>query len=143
MYNCGMVDGLPVSLDKPRSQVFSVSHGSTRVTLCVGRYAIKFAKGARGRACNRYESRLWKRTTDARRKMLCPILATMPLSVAVLMPKARPLTDDEKTNLIDSDGFPDWDYVPPDETAPFEYKASDWGWLKGRLVALDYSAPAL
>jgi hypothetical protein len=41
-------------------------------------------------------------------------------------------------------GFPDWDYVPPDETCPFEYKASDWGYLPdGRLVALDCSAPAL
>jgi hypothetical protein len=44
---------------------------------------------------------------------------------------------------MDTDGFPDWDYVPPDDTSPFEYKASDWGWLQGRLVALDYSAPAL
>jgi hypothetical protein len=35
------------------------------------------------------------------------------------------------------DGFRDWDYVPPDETCPFEYKPSDWGWLNGRLVALD------
>ena len=34
--------------------------------------------------------------------------------------------------------------MPPDETCPFEHKASDWGRLPdGRLVALDYSAPAL
>jgi hypothetical protein len=40
--------------------------------------------------------------------------------------------------------FPDWDYVPPDDTCPFEYKASDWGRLPdGQLVALDYSATAL
>jgi hypothetical protein len=25
---------------------------------------------------------------------------------------------------------------------PFEYKASDWGWFDGRLVALDFSTPA-
>ena len=113
------------------------------MTLCVGRYAIKIAKSARGRACNRYESDLWKRTTEARRKMLCPIQVMLPFGLAVVMPTARPLTEDEKTYLIDTDGFPDWDYVPPDETAPFEYKASDWGRLNGRLVALDYSAPAL
>jgi hypothetical protein len=43
-----------------------------------------------------------------------------------------------------TDGFPDWDDMPPnDEGLPFEFKASDWDWLDGRLVALDYSAPAL
>jgi len=75
--------------------------------------------------------------------MLCPILAVVPFGIAVVMPRALPLTEDEKNFLIDTDGFPDWDYVPPDETSPFEYKASDWGRLNGRLVALDYSAPAL
>src|SRR5450830_740961 len=123
--------------------MISVSHGSTRVTLCVGRYAIKIAKGHRGRVCNEFESALWTRTTETRRNMLCPILAIMPLSIAVVMLRARPLMEDEKNYLIENDGFPDWDYVPPDETAPFEYMASDWGWLGSRLVALDYSAPAL
>ena len=58
---------------------------------------------------------------------------------------AEGATDDggRKNHLIETDGFPDWDYVPPDEASPFEYKASDWGWLGGRLVALDYSAPGL
>jgi hypothetical protein len=35
------------------------------------------------------------------------------------------------------------DNPPNDEEAPFEPKASDWGWFKGRLLALDYAAPAL
>jgi hypothetical protein len=123
--------------------VISVRHGTTRLVLCIGAYAIKIAKGRRGRICNLYESALWKRTTKVRRQMLCPVLATMPLGVALLMPRAQPLTEKEKTSLIDADDFPDWDYVPPDETAPFEYKASDWGRLDGKLVALDYSAPVL
>ncbi|HEY5379990.1 MAG TPA: hypothetical protein VIJ78_10705 [Pseudolabrys sp.] len=123
--------------------MITVSRGSTRTTLCLWSYAIKIAKGARGRACNVYERDLWKRTTESRRRMLCPILAVVPFGIAVVMPRALPLTEDEKNFLIDTDGFPDWDYVPPDETSPFEYKASDWGRLNGRLVALDYSAPAL
>ncbi len=51
----------------------------------------------------------------------------------------------EADHLLETDGFPDWDYVPPDDEGhPFEYKASDWGRLPdGRLVALDYFAPAL
>ena len=57
---------------------------------------------------------------------------------------ANPLTEPERDHLMKTDGFPDWDYLPPnDEGHPFEYKASDWGWLDGQLVALDYSAPAL
>jgi len=120
-----------------------ISHGTTRVVICLGPYAIKIAKGKRGRRCNLFEAALWKRTTERRRKMFCPILAAMPFGVALLMKRATQLTEEEKDHLIVTDGFPDWDYVPPDETAPFEYKASDWGRLEGRLVALDYSAPAL
>jgi len=75
--------------------------------------------------------------------MLCPIIAALPYGLAIVMRRAAPLSEAEKDYLIETDGFPDWDYVPPDDTAPFEYKASDWGRLEGRLVALDYSAPAL
>jgi hypothetical protein len=120
-----------------------ISHGTTRLVLCLGPYAIKIAKGERGRRCNRCEAALWKRTTEERRKMLCPIPATIPFGVALMMKRAKPISEEEKDHLISTDGFPDWDYVPPDETAPFEYKASDWGLLEGRLVALDYSTPAL
>jgi hypothetical protein len=44
--------------------------------------------------------------------------------------------------LLDTDGFPDWDYMPGEDGDPFESKASDWGQINGRLVALDYSTPA-
>jgi len=125
------------------SGLISVRHGTTRLVVCIGPYALKIAKGKRGRICNLYESALWKRTTKVRRQMLCPVLAMMPLGIVLLMPRAQPLTEQEKSSLIETDGFPDWDYVPPDEGHPFEYKASDWGRLDGRLVALDYSAPAL
>ena len=54
------------------------------------------------------------------------------------------LSEDEAERLRNTRGFPDWDYVPPDDECPFEFKASDWGRLPdGRLVALDYSMPAL
>jgi hypothetical protein len=32
--------------------------------------------------------------------------------------------------------------MPGEDGEPFEYKASDWGWIEGRLVALDYSTPS-
>jgi hypothetical protein len=61
------------------------------------------------------------------------------------MPRATPISADEADRLEATDGYPDWDYAPSDgESSPFEYKPSDWGRLSdGRLVALDYSSPAL
>ena len=98
-----------------------ISHGTTRMVLCLGPYAMKIAKGKAGLRCNKFEASLWKRTTERRRSMLCPVLASIPFGVALVMKRAKPLTEEEKDHLIDTDGFPDWDYVPPAETAPFEY----------------------
>jgi len=118
--------------------------GTVRLTICIGSWAFKFARNATGRRCNRFEADLWIRTTPTRRKMLCPVLVQLPFGIGVIMQRAKPLSEEERDQLFDADGFPDWDYVPPDETCPFEYKASDWGRLRdGRLVALDYSTPAL
>ena len=120
------------------------SHGSVRLTICIGPWVLKIARNATGHRCNRFEADLWGRTTARRRSMLCPVLARLPFSFAVLMPRAQPLSEDEAKHLRATRGFPDWDYVPPDDECPFEHKASDWGRLPdGRLVALDYSAPAL
>ena len=54
---------------------------------------------------------------------------------------STPLTKEERDDLWRTGGFPDWDYDPQQgEPEPFEYKPSDWGWLNGKIVALDYSA---
>jgi hypothetical protein len=130
----------------PRPQLFlSMDRcGTVRVTICVGSWAVKIARSATGRRCNRFEADLWARTTARRREMLCPVLVRFPFGLAILMPRAQPLSEGEHRRLLDTCGFPDWDYMPPDEDSPFEYKISDWGRLSdGRLVALDYSAPAL
>jgi hypothetical protein len=55
---------------------------------------------------------------------------------------ARPLSAADHDDLLNTDGFPDWDYMPGEDGQPFEFKASDWGRLMGQLVALDYSTPA-
>jgi len=97
---------------------------------------------ANGRRCNRFEADQWAKTTPERRNMLCPVLARFPFGLAIVMQRAQPLSEDEAERLRNTRGFPDWDYVPPDDECPFEPKASDWGRLPdGRLVALDYSAP--
>ncbi|OYX75400.1 MAG: hypothetical protein B7Y77_03005 [Bradyrhizobium sp. 35-63-5] len=57
------------------------------------------------------------------------------------MRAAKPLSDmmslDEYMHVTEV-----WDYVPGEDSCPFEPKASDWGWFEGRMVALDYSTPA-
>lgn len=116
--------------------------GTTRRVLVIGPWALKFARGPRGRRCNRYEANLF-RTVDARRRaMLCPVHCCAASGWLMVMATATPLTETEKDNLIDTDGFPDWDYMPGEDSDPFECKASDWGWFDGRLVAVDYSTPA-
>lgn len=120
------------------------TRGTVRLTVCVGPWAIKFARNAAGRRCNRFEDALWNRTTPVRQAMLCPVLGRLPFGLAIVMRRGVPLSEAETHRRIEEDDFPDWDYVPPDETAPFEYKAGDWGRMPdGRIVAFDYSAPAL
>jgi hypothetical protein len=117
--------------------------GTTRLVLVVGPWAFKFARGPRGRRCNRYEADLFKAVDARRRAMLCPVRWCSGRGSLLVMAAATPITETEKEGLIDSNGFPDWDYMPGEDGDPFESKASDWGRLKdGRLVALDYSTPA-
>jgi hypothetical protein len=111
--------------------------------IVLGPLAFKFARGERGRRSNRFEIELYERTNPQRRAMLCPALWCFQSGSLLVARAARPLTLEERDHLWKTDGFPKWDYVPPDETEPFEYKPSDWGWLDGRPVALDYSAPVL
>lgn len=60
------------------------------------------------------------------------------------MVAATPLSDADHAEVSRTHGFPDWDYMPGGESCPFEFhKPSDWGRLKGRLVALDYSVTAI
>jgi hypothetical protein len=116
--------------------------GTTRLVLLIGPWALKFARGPRGRRCNRYEADLFRRVDARRREMLCPVRWCADGGWLMVMATAAPLAEAEKEILIDTDGFPDWDYMPGEEGQPFEYKASDWGWFDGRLVSVDYSAPA-
>jgi hypothetical protein len=72
--------------------------------------------------------------------MLCPILFAGPFGLLNVMRRARPLTRRQQLLLLETDGFPDWDYVPGDPSLPFEYKESDWGIIgDNHLVALDYA----
>ena len=117
--------------------------GITRRVLVAGPWAFKFARGARGRRCNKYEAELFKTVPDRRREMLCPVRWCSKSGWVLIMDTAQPLGQSDHADLLDRRAFPDWDYMPGEDGDPFESKASDWGRLKdGRLVAVDYSTPA-
>jgi hypothetical protein len=132
-------------LNQPGVRVIAIDRrGSCRLTFCIGPWAIKVARNATGRRCNRYEAHIWQNSPPFRREMLCPALILLPFGFVLVMPRATSLSEDEAEHLRATDGFPDWDYMPNGESCPFEYKASDWGRLPdGRLVALDYSSNTL
>ena len=124
---------------------FAVRRGTTRRVIAIGPIAFKFAIGSTGARCNRYEADLYRRATPRRRAMLCPVIACSPHGAVLLARAAIPLSQSEFDELRQADGFPDWDYHPfdGDGECPFEFqKPDDWGWLAGKLVAVDYATPA-
>ncbi len=113
--------------------------GTRRLTICLGPWAAKIARNAKGRICNLYEATVWA-TEIERRVMLCPVIGCLPFGLALIMQRAEPISELECEQLRRTRGFPDWNYIPGGRECPFEPKASDWGRLSdGRLVALDYS----
>jgi hypothetical protein len=112
-----------------------------RPVIVIGPLALKFARNKGGRACNRYEADLYRHTTPHRRAMLCPVLWVSPGGVLLVMRAAVPLS--ERMGVEEYiDAAVEWDVRRGEDGCPFEPKASDWGWFKGRRVALDYSTPA-
>jgi|SRR5690242_10073753 len=120
-----------------------IRRGTTRLVLVIPPFAFKFGRGVRGKRCNKFEAKLFADVNERRRSMLCPVIWCAQSGRLLIARAATPLTIAERDDLMARDAFPDWDYMPGDPGQPFEYKPSDWGWLAGKLVALDYSAPAL
>jgi hypothetical protein len=90
------------------------SSGTTRFTICAGPLAFKIARGRHGRLANRAERTEWQRAIPARREMLCPLMWAAPFGLFNVMRRAIPLTRTEQLALLESDGFPNWDYdLPP------------------------------
>ena len=69
--------------------------------------------------------------------MLCPIVWTAPFGFANVMQRAVLLTREDRLHRLATFDFPDWDYMSGGPKDPF--KESDWGYLDGRLVSLDYA----
>lgn len=127
---------------------FTVRRGATRRVVVIGPIAFKFAIGCAGRRCNLAEADLYHRNTPERRADLCPVIACSQRGALLLAKAVRLLTQSEFDELHKSDGFPKWTYDASDprdrKGNPFEtHKRDDWGWLNGKLVAVDYAAPEI
>jgi hypothetical protein len=118
------------------------TRGTTRrPVIVIGPIALKIARNRDGRACNRYEANLYRKTTARRRALLCPVLWLSPGGHLLMMRAAVPLSE-RMSQAEYLDAAKQWDAMPGEDSCPFEPKPSDWGWYKGRRVALDYSTPA-
>ena len=109
--------------------------GATRWVLLVGRYALKFPlvqtwrTFLNGLLANMQE-REFARTGWPE---LCPVLFSLPGGWLVVMPRCAPLTCYEYNDL-DTREF----IERRDGVVPVEEKPDSFGWLNGRIVAVDY-----
>jgi hypothetical protein len=121
--------------------------GSRRYVLLLGRWAIKVPHSRLGMHCNRNEAIIWRRAFPTNRVKLCPVVFSLPLGVVIVMPRASPVTLDER-NAYDSDSTDPgkidvflWDPEPSGNYALLEPKPENLGWLNGLMVHVDYGEP--
>ena len=114
--------------------------GATRVVFAIRPLAFKIARHKHGTRCNRHETKLYAECCPRRKTMLCPVVWCSADGWVLVARYAKPLTESERDHLCETNGFPDWDYDPREKVGhPIEWKPDDWGWLNGKLVAIDYS----
>jgi len=110
--------------------------GISRDVFLIGKYAFKFASPRygyknflQGLLANIQEATFSK----AGWPELCPVLAATPGGFLIIMPRVRVMTDEE---------FEGFDYVGfvfgDDYNIPAEAKSDSFGWLDGKIVAVDY-----
>jgi hypothetical protein len=106
------------------------TEGRNRFVLLIGRYAIKFPSPR----CWRdflfgILNNLNEREAHANHPAYCPVLWSAPGAVLIVMPRVK-IMDDTAFSRADAPAAPG-----------VERKASSWGWLDGRLVAVEYGWP--
>ena len=119
-----------------------VRDGITRTVLLIGRYAVKVP-------CLRYSGQRWKGflrglMANMQERMLgelqwpelCPVVFAVPGGFLLVMRRARMMTGAEWSTF--RVGFYDFITKPDGAVIPVEDKPDSFGWLDGRVVAVDY-----
>ena len=112
--------------------------GSHRRAFVLGNIAIKVPRRGRLREAaraNREEARRWREGWQRFYPELCPVLGSLPLGVALVMPAVRIMSRDELAVFMKSDAHPE---NSPDPEL-YEDKLGEWGYLRGRPVVVDYA----
>jgi len=109
--------------------------GATRVVILAGSYAVKVPRPTTWRTflnglLSNMQEREFSRTSWPE---LCPVLFSLPGGWLVVMPRCQPLTCYEY-NDFDTREF----IARSDGVIPVEEKPDSFGWLEGRIVAVDY-----
>ena len=109
--------------------------GSTRFVLLIGAIAVKIPRPTgwklflHGLLANLQE-REFSRTFWPE---LCPVRFSLPGGWIVVMPRCIPMSDAEWREF-EVEHFTE----RPDYSIPAEHKQDSFGWLNGRIVAVDY-----
>jgi len=109
--------------------------GCTRIVILTRKYAFKipnigdYKMFLYGLIANMQEATFAKSGWSE----LCPILLSLPLGILTVMRRAREMTVEEFMQF-DAEAFT----VKPDYIVPVELKADSFGWLDGKIVAIDY-----
>jgi hypothetical protein len=117
------------------SKKFAVAWGTTRVVFLVSDIAIKVPACQEwrlfllGLLANMQEKTFW----STRWPELCPVVWALPGGWLTVMRRATPITRDEYDELDLENWVNQKNY-----RVPVEIKMDSFGWLDGRLVAVDY-----
>jgi len=143
-----LLNGLPDAIDC-QARLYSgegyerlalIGIGTNRFVLLVGPWAIKLARSAKGRRACRHERAVWKRYggRPGNGDLLCPILASDPFGLVVIMRKAQRTPWPFFSTWHERQ--PQWEYWPGERDIPDpgEPQPKDWGVLDGRFVMVDY-----
>jgi hypothetical protein len=115
----------------------SITCGAHRLVLSTKLHALKVPRLSAlpdGRWANRTERETWMATPAPH---LCPVICSNKWGWFVLMPFARPLSDQEfLAHTLQDAQTPSNPFLP--DPAHGDFKRSNFGMLDGRIVKIDY-----
>lgn len=117
------------------------SSGATRLVFLVGRYAVKLPQlryGWRNFLHGLLANLQEREFSRAGWPELCPVVFALPLGLLVVMPRAEVLDDGDGRDDAALEAMLSDFCNRPDYVVPAELKADSFGYLGGRLVAIDY-----
>jgi hypothetical protein len=111
-------------------------YGVFRRVVLIGPWALKFPRLNAllpGMQCNRWEREMWQVWRPIFHwSNLCPVLASDPLGLVVVMPRAFQPVSREEVEAADPDDYP---------SITAETKPDDYGRIGTKVFALDYGLP--